>query len=186
MSNGMEVSWCSNHHNVETLEIQGPCWERGKPCTLCALEAKAKVPPSSKQQLRTFAIGRVIEKIDAWQNAEGRMVDHTFDLLGDARRELQWVLDDAQRSAGETPAPPLTAICGADTLTDAPDPRETSASIADSGIPEVEWLAMLARDDKYASVEHCDVPIQDRRSLIAAVKRLTSRVAVKTSTDAPL
>jgi hypothetical protein len=54
---------------------------------------------------------------------------------------------------------------------------------ADSGIPEVEWLAMLARDDKYASVEHCDVPIQDRRSLIAAVKRLTSRGAVKASDD---
>jgi hypothetical protein len=51
---------------------------------------------------------------------------------------------------------------------------------ADSGIPEVEWLAMVARDDKYASVEHCDVPIQDRRSLIAAVKRLTARPAVKT------
>lgn len=45
-----------------------------------------------------------------------------------------------------------------------------------TGMPEVEWLAILARDDKYASVQYCDVPIQDRRALIAVVKRLQERV----------
>lgn len=35
MSNQAELSHCSSHHNVKNLEIMGPCWERGKPCTLC-------------------------------------------------------------------------------------------------------------------------------------------------------
>lgn len=34
----MELSHCSSHHNVKELEIMGPCWERGKPCTLCENE----------------------------------------------------------------------------------------------------------------------------------------------------
>lgn len=51
-----------------------------------------------------------------------------------------------------------------------------------SGMPEVEWLAILTRDDKYASVEYCDVAIQDRRSLIAAVKRMAARLAQQVET----
>lgn len=54
-----------------------------------------------------------------------------------------------------------------------------------SGMPEVEWLAILARDDKYASVEYCDVAIQDRRLLIAAVKRMAARLAQQVETAAP-
>lgn len=57
----------------------------------------------------------------------------------------------------------------------------TSNQYLHPGMPEVEWLAILARDDKYASVEFCDVPIQDRRALIAVIKRLAESVTHETS-----
>lgn len=38
MSAETEISWCSHHHNVATLEIEGPCWEQRKLCTLCERE----------------------------------------------------------------------------------------------------------------------------------------------------
>ncbi len=53
MSNGTEVSWCSKHHNVTTLEIEGPCFERGKPCSLCEIDKLRAAAPAPADTIAT-------------------------------------------------------------------------------------------------------------------------------------
>lgn len=42
---------------------------------------------------RVEAIQIVIHQIEEWQNAQGRLTDRTWDLMGDAARELRWCLE---------------------------------------------------------------------------------------------
>lgn len=46
--------------------------------------------------LRVTAIQLIIARVEEWQNEKGRLTDRTWDLMGDAARELQWILEAMQ------------------------------------------------------------------------------------------
>jgi len=77
-------------------------------------DAKAtQAAPSSN--LRVTAIQLLVARIEEWQNEEVRLTDRTWDLMGDAARELRWVLDEMKPDE-TTPQVRCTHFSGKHTL----------------------------------------------------------------------
>lgn len=74
------------------------------------VETTVHTPP-----LREVAIKKVVTAIEAWNKQDGRMCDHDYDLMNDARRELKWILEDhesarRQMAGGVRPVEPTSEL----------------------------------------------------------------------------
>lgn len=65
-----------------------------------ALKEMQPVEPSPERSssFREVAVKQVLAAIEAWNKQDGRMCNHDYDLMNDARQELQWILEDHQRA----------------------------------------------------------------------------------------
>lgn len=67
--------------------------------------------PASQPPFREVAVKQVLAAIEAWNKQDGRMCDHDYDLMNNARQELQWILDDHTRNTSSSVEPAEKPYC---------------------------------------------------------------------------
>lgn len=91
-------------------------------CPYCELD-KRPVETTAPPSFREVAVRQVLAAIDAWNKQDGRMCDHDYDLMNDARQELQWILDDHMRVVRPVePSPVITTTVALNKFDGYPQP----------------------------------------------------------------
>ena len=107
----LEALYASSRDEVLSLRTQ--VHGLNNQLTAVILERDALKAPMDENTppFREVAVKQVIAKIEAWNDEPGRMCDHNYGLMNDARRELAWILQDYEQSK---PWPPRSAKCAID------------------------------------------------------------------------